>query len=73
MKTCFSERKLMKQFGNPLPFLRELPFQLTRLSVLSMTPLFVQIIKTRNVQKYKMSAPFSVVEAKSHVFNIYIV
>ena len=24
MKTCFSEGKLMKQFGNP-PFLRELP------------------------------------------------
>ena len=72
MKTCFSERKLMKQFGNPLPFLRE-PFQLTRLSVFSMTPLFVQIIKTRNVQKYKISAPFSVVEAKSHVFNIHIV
>ena len=48
MKTCFSERKLMKQFGNPLPFLREPPFQLTLLSVFSMTLLFVQVIKTRN-------------------------
>ena len=32
MKTCFSEGKLMKQFGNP-PFLREPPpFQLTPIS-----------------------------------------
>ena len=23
MKTCFSEEKLIKQFGNPTPFLRE--------------------------------------------------
>ena len=31
MKTCFPERKLMKQFGNP-PFLSEPPpFQLTPL------------------------------------------
>ena len=28
MKTCFSERKLMKQFGNPL-FLREPPHPLS--------------------------------------------
>ena len=43
MKTCFSEGKLMKQFGNTL-FLRGPPFQLTTLFQ-SMTALFVQISK----------------------------
>ena len=40
MKTCFSEGKLMKQFGNP-PFLSNPPFQLTPLflSNFLMTPL----------------------------------
>ena len=56
METCFSEGKLMKQFGN-------LPFQLTPLflSNFFMTPLFVQISKMairgkrgkREVQKFK--------------------
>ena len=43
MKTCFSEGKLMKQFGTP-------PFQQTPLflSNFFMTPLFFQILKTRN-------------------------
>ena len=36
MKTCFYQEKLMKQFGNPL-----------FLSNFFMTPLFVQISKTR--------------------------
>ena len=51
MKTCFSDAKLMKQFGNPL-FLREPPppssFQLTPLflSNFFMTPLFIQISET---------------------------
>ena len=48
MKTCFSEEKLMKQFGNPL-FLRGPPFQLTPLflSNFFMTLLFAKISKTR--------------------------
>ena len=50
MKTCFSEGKLMKQFGNP-PLSKRTPppFQLTPLflSNFFMTPLFVQISKTR--------------------------
>ena len=48
MKTCFSEGKLMKQFGNPL-FLRGPAFQLTPLflSNFFMIPHFVQISKTR--------------------------
>ena len=49
MKTCFSEGKLMmKQFGNR-PSKRTPPFQLTPLflSNFFMTPLFVQILKTR--------------------------
>ena len=49
MKACFSEGKLMKQFGNPPPFLRGPPFQLTPLflSNFFMTPLFAKISKTR--------------------------
>ena len=50
MKTCFSEGKLVKQFGNP-PLSKRTPppFQLTPLflSNFSMTPLFLQISKTR--------------------------
>ena len=49
MKICFSAGKLMKQFGNP-PFVKEPPlFQLTPrfLRNFFMTPLFVQILKTR--------------------------
>ena len=48
MKTCFSEGKLMKQFGNS-PLSKRTPFQLTPLflSNFFMTPLFVQISKTR--------------------------
>ena len=48
MKTCFSEGRVMKQFGNPL-FLKVPPFQLIPLflSNFFMTPLFVQISKTR--------------------------
>ena len=38
MKTCFSEGKRMKQFGN-----------LLFLSKFSMTPFLVQILKTRNL------------------------
>ena len=38
MKTCFSEGKLIKQFGN-----------LLFLSKFSMTPFLVQILKTRNL------------------------
>ena len=49
MKTCFSEGKLMKQFGNPPLSKRTPPFQLTPLflSNFFMTPLFVQISKTK--------------------------
>ena len=51
MKTCFSEGKLMKQFGNPPLSKRTPPFQLTPhplfLSNFFMTPVFVQILKTR--------------------------
>ena len=49
MKTCFSEGKLMKQFGKPPLSKRTTPFQLTPLflSNFFMTPLFVQISKTR--------------------------
>ena len=54
MKTCFSEGKLMKQFGNPSLSKRTpppSPFQLTFLFLNNffMTPLFVQISKTRNI------------------------
>ena len=49
MKTCFSEGKLMKQFGNPPPFLRELTLSTNPLflSNFFMTPFFAQILKTR--------------------------
>ena len=50
MKTCFSEGKLIKQFGNPPLSKRTLPpFQPTSLylSNFFMTPLFVQSSKTR--------------------------
>ena len=40
MKTCLSEGKLMEQFGNPPP-----PLFLSNFFI---TPLFVQISKTRN-------------------------
>ena len=54
MKTCFSEGKLMKQFGNP-PLSKRTPFQLTPLflSNFFMTPLFVQISKTRNPPNFR--------------------
>ena len=54
MKTCLSEGKLMKQFGPP-PILREPPFQITPLflSNFFMTPLFVQILKTRNPPDFR--------------------
>ena len=50
MKTCFSDAKLMKQFGNPPLSKRTCPFQLTPLflSNFFMTTLFVQISETRN-------------------------
>ena len=50
METCFSEGKLMKQFGNPPLSKRTALFQLTPLflSNFFMTPLFVLILKTRN-------------------------
>ena len=41
METCFSEGKLMKQFGNS-PFLKEPPFQLTLLFCL----FFISILFT---------------------------
>ena len=49
MKTCFSQGKLIKQFGKPLFLRKRPPFQLTLLflSNFFMTPLFVQISKTR--------------------------
>ena len=52
MKTCFSEGKLIKYFGNP-PLCKRPPpppFQLTSLflSNFFMAPLFAQISKTRN-------------------------
>ena len=43
MKRCFSEGKLMKQFGNPF-FLREPPISEQCFHY----PLFVQILKTRS-------------------------
>ena len=48
MKTCFSEGKLMKQFGNR-SFLRELALSTNPLFLrfFFMTPFFVQILKTR--------------------------
>ena len=48
MKTCFSEAKLMKQFGNP-PFLREPPLSANPpiSEQIFDDPLFVQILKTR--------------------------
>ena len=54
MKTCFSEGKLMKQFGNSPPFLREPPFQLTPLflSKFFMTPL----LKEGREETVKISA-----------------
>ena len=49
MKICFSEEKLIKQFGNPAPFLREPLFQLTYLFLNNyfLNPLFVKILKIR--------------------------
>ena len=61
MKTCFSEGKLMKQFGNSL-FLRGPPFQLTPL-VLSnffMIPLFAQISKTRKPPNFRAEETMTV-------------
>ena len=54
MKTSFSAGKLMKEFGTPPPFLKEPPppFPLF-LSNFSMTPLFVQILKTRNPPNFR--------------------
>ena len=53
MKTCFSERKLMKQFGNPF-FLRESSFQLTPYFwAIFYHPLFTQILKTRNPLNFR--------------------
>ena len=54
MKTCFSEGKLTKLFGN-IPFLREPLFQLTPLflSNFFMTPLFAQILETRNPPNFR--------------------
>ena len=55
MKTCFSEGKLMKQFGPPI-FLREPPLLSTIplfLSNFFMTLLFVQILKTRNPPNFR--------------------
>ena len=54
MKTCFSEGKLMKQFGNPSFWENLPPFQLTRLFLnnIFMTPFFVQILKTRTPSNY---------------------
>ena len=48
MKTCFSEGKLMKQFGNP-PFLKEPPLSANPpiSEQFFHDPLFVQILKTR--------------------------
>ena len=53
MKTCFSEGKLMKQFGNP-PLSKRTPPPLLStnplfLSNFFMIPLFVQISKTRTL------------------------
>ena len=49
MKACFSEEKLIKQYGNP-PFKENSPLStnLLFLSNFFMTPLFVQILKRRN-------------------------
>ena len=54
MKTCFSEGKLMEQFGPP-PYSKRTPFQLTPLflSNFFMTPLFVQILITRNPPNFR--------------------
>ena len=51
MKTCFSERKLMKQFGGKPPLSRKPPLSTKRpfSEQFFMTPLFVQISKTRNL------------------------
>ena len=49
MKTCFSEEKLIKQYGNPsFKDNSLLSADLLFLSNFFMTPLFVQILKTRN-------------------------
>ena len=55
MNTCFSLGKLMKQFGNPPLSKMTLPFQLTPLflSNFFMTPLFIQISKTRNPPNFR--------------------
>ena len=47
MKTCFSEGKLMKQFGNP-PLSKRTPLSTNPLflSNFFMTPLFVEMSKT---------------------------
>ena len=51
MKTCFSEVKLMKQFGNP-PISKRTPLSTNppiSEMFFFMTPLIVQISKTRNL------------------------
>ena len=58
MKSCFSGRKLTKQFGTPppSPFLEEHPLLNTPplfLSNFFMTPLFVQILKTRKPSNFR--------------------
>ena len=60
MKTCFSEGKLMKKFGIPLPlFSKRTPISTNSLflSNFFMTPLFVQIFKRRTPKKHKMPIP----------------
>ena len=55
MKTYFSQGKLMRQFGNYPLSKRTHLFQLTPLSLSNffMTPLFVQILKTRNPPSFR--------------------
>ena len=52
MKTCFSEGKLMKQFGDPL-FLRGHFNQLPISEQFFHVPLFVQISKTRTSPNFR--------------------
>ena len=54
MKTCFSEGKLMKQFGTPCLSKRTpLSTNPQFLSNFFMTPLFVKILKTRNTPTFR--------------------
>ena len=69
MKTCFSEGKLMKQFGNP-PLSNRTPLSTNPLflSNFFMTPLFVQISKTRTPPTFRGGGNYDISFVKNYKY-----